>query len=228
MKNLFLVAVLGVGVVLGGCVSPQYNYQATPKNISKPPLNTVTTAYVGDKLLEQGVYTDREALFVPKAFKRGGYTLSEGYYLKTGESKKGQFFSPINRIPNGGTVQKGAIHDPFQAVMIDPEGKVCIVTVLNAKACDKELRDVKLTTVGVATDNSFQQALIYSGKVGNKINIGYREFSSNMARPAFNNDVEYDLSESSEIGYKGALLKVINANNQSIEYEVIRNFNKVD
>ncbi|MCD0195610.1 hypothetical protein K1T77_12420 [Acinetobacter baumannii] len=47
-------------------------------------------------------------------------------------------------------------------------------------------------------------------------------------RPAFNNDVEYDLSQSKEIGYKGALLEIIEATNQDIKYKVIRNFNKVD
>jgi hypothetical protein len=75
-----------------------------------------------------------------------------------------------------------------------------------------------------ANKNSFQQTLIYNGKVGNKINIGYREFSSDTARPAFNNDVEYDLSESKQIGYKGALIDVLEANNQEIKYKVIRSF----
>ncbi len=42
-----------------------------------------------------------------------------------------------------------------------------------------------------------------------------------MARPAFNNNVEYDLSESPIIGYKGAKLEVIEANNQFIKYRVI-------
>jgi hypothetical protein len=46
-----------------------------------------------------------------------------------------------------------------------------------------------------------------------------------MARPAFNNNVEYDLSESMLIGYKGAKIEVIEANNQYIKYKVIQNFN---
>ena len=47
-----------------------------------------------------------------------------------------------------------------------------------------------------------------------------------MARPAFNNNVEYDLSESPIIGYKGAKLEIIEANNQFVRYRVIENFNK--
>ncbi|MCV5664960.1 hypothetical protein OFN50_38635, partial [Escherichia coli] len=72
--------------------------------------------------------------------------------------------------------------------------------------------------------DSFQQTLIYSGKVGNKINISYREFSNDMARPAFNNEAEYDLSESNQIGYKGAVIDVLEADNTKITYRLIRNF----
>ena len=74
--------------------------------------------------------------------------------------------------------------------------------------------------------DGFQQTLLYSGRIGNKINISYREFSNNVARPAFNNDVEYDLGESMTIGYKGAEIEIIEATNRMIKYRVIRNFNK--
>lgn len=208
-----------------GCATPQYNYQPMPQDISRPPVSSINTAYVGDKLLEQGTFVEREALYVPGNTKMSGYTLSEGYYLKTGDDKKGHYFQALNNVTNGGVVQKMFMADPFKAVMLDENNKVCVISVFNAKTCTDK-HDARLTKTGVAADNSFQQTLIYSGKVGTKINIGYREFSSNTARPAFNNDVEYDLSESKTIGYKGALLEVINATNQDITYKVIRNFNK--
>ena len=47
-----------------------------------------------------------------------------------------------------------------------------------------------------------------------------------MARSAFNNDVEYDLNDSRQIGYKGALIDVLEADNQKIKYKVLKNFNK--
>lgn len=225
MKNLLISGVVVFGLV--GCATPKYNYQATPQNISKPPLNSVNTAYVGDKMLEQGVFTEREALYVQETTTHSGYTFSEGYYLKTGDDAKGSYFQAINRIPNGGNLQKSFIVDPFKVVMLDSSNKICIITFINAKVCTDK-HNAKLSKIGVAADNSFQQTLIYSGRLGNKINIGYREFSSNLARPAFNNDVEYDLSESKQIGYKGALLEVIKATNQDITYKVLKNFNKVD
>ncbi|MCP6612672.1 hypothetical protein NL511_30920, partial [Klebsiella pneumoniae] len=78
--------------------------------------------------------------------------------------------------------------------------------------CDtgKPFTKVKFQT---EQQSSFQQTLIYNGKVGNKINIGYREFQGGMARAAFSNEVEYDLSESKTIRYKGAVLDIMDANN---------------
>lgn len=216
-----------ITLILTGCATPKYNYTAQPQNISKPPIDSINKAFVGDKLLEQGVFVEREALYVPKLVKQSGYSINEGFYLKTGDDSKAQYYQALNSIPNGGNLQKNFIVDPFKALMFDTEHQLCVITIFNAKTCTKE-HEAKITKVGVASDNSFQQTLIYSGKIGNKINIGYREYSSNLARPAFNNDVEYDLSESKEIGYKGALLRIIEATNQGITYKVLKNFNRVE
>lgn len=227
MKKLLIAGVLGCSIILTGCATPSYNYQATQVNVSKPPLNSINEAYVGDKMLEQGVVVERDALHISQEIKHSGYTFSSGYYLKVGENEKGSYFQALNNIPNGANLQKNVIVDPFKNVMLDEKNELCIVTIFNAKACT-EKHDAKLTKINIAADNAFQQTLIYSGKIGNKINIGYREFSSNIARPAFNNDVEYDLNESKQIGYKGAILEVLDADNQRIKYKVLRNFNKVE
>ncbi|NHB58164.1 hypothetical protein [Acinetobacter shaoyimingii] len=220
------IGVILVVSFLTGCATPVYNYQAQSKQMSKPPIGSINTAYVGDKMLEQGVFTDREVLRVDSPTKVNMfYSLTPGNYLKTGQSNQGIFYSAFNQIENGGNVQKNPLADPIKALMLSADGKLCVVSVLNAKNCTNQ-HQAKTSVVGVASDNSFQQTLIYSGKVGQKINIGYREFSSNLARPAFNNDVEYDLNDSFEIGYKGALLEILDANNQKITYRVIRNFNK--
>lgn len=218
-----MVGVLGFGLVLGGCTAPKYNYQAVSQNISKPPINSVNEAYVGDKMLTQGVFTEREAYFIPEAKKKFLFTMPKGFYLKTGEDAKGSYYQAVNNIPDGAIILGGGI----QSILVTSQNDLCFIDIYFNKVCHfKNIGEKR--KISVASDNSFQQTLIYSGKVGNKINVGYREFSSNIARPAFNNDVEYDLNESKTIGYKGALLEIIDANNQSIKYKVLKNFNKVD
>lgn len=63
---------------------------------------------------------------------------------------------------------------------------------------------------------SFQRELVYSGVAKGVITILYREFLGGVARPAFSQEVHFDLSEGSEIGYKGARFKVLKANNLGI------------
>ncbi len=81
------------------------------------------------------------------------------------------------------------------------------------------------TAMASKSPNSFQQTLIYNGKIGNRITLGYREFSNDTARPAFNNEVSYDLAESTTLGYKGARIEIIKATNTDITYRFVNGFN---
>ena len=155
---------------------------------------------------------------------RWAYTLYPGYYMKTGEDAAGEYFLP-GTGEDAGRIQKAALADPWKAVMLKREQpNLCVVTAFNIAACSNG-QGIERKKKQILSQDSFQQTLIYSGRVGNKINIGYREFSNNTARPAFNNNVEYDLTESKMIGYKGAQIEVLEATNQIIKYRVVRNFN---
>lgn len=226
MKKLLLCSVMSIG--LFGCATPKYNYTPEITKISKPPVGIEATALVGDQMLVQGKFIEQDALKISERLKVSfAYTLEPGYFVKTGEDENAQYFAALNNVINGGMISKSALADPYKAVMLDKNKQVCVITVFNAKSCSDPVIPV-IEKIGVATANSFQQTLIYSGRVGNKINIGYREFPSSLARPAFNNDVEYDLNESKTIGYKGALLEILEATNQLIKYKVLSNFNTTD
>jgi hypothetical protein len=76
---------------------------------------------------------------------------------------------------------------------------------------------------------SLQQELIYNGRIQNNLKFVYRELASEsngsaiMRRP-FQQEVQYDLSESDVIGFKGARLKIIEATNRNVTYEVLEHF----
>ena len=74
---------------------------------------------------------------------------------------------------------------------------------------------------------SFKQELVYNGRVGKNLKIIYREFSNNMARGAFSQEAQYDLSVSDIIAFKGARLKILNATNELIEYQVLSHFENI-
>lgn len=221
LKLISSVAAIGA---LFGCAVPQNNYKPNVINISEPAVGSVSTAAVGDEMLKQGKFVEQDAIYLKTPFKPlYAYTMSGGYYRKTGDDATGEFYVPSGGIESG-VIDKISLADPWKAAMLKSDGSLCVVTTMNVAYCDKGA-DFERRKHQAVTQDSFQQTLIYSGKIGNKINVGYREFSNSLARPAFNNNVEYDLGESKTIGYKGAQLEVLDATNQSIRYRVIRNFN---
>lgn len=73
-------------------------------------------------------------------------------------------------------------------------------------------------------DNCFKKEFIYNGKSGNSLKFVYREYINDMARPAFNQDLQYDLADGNIIGFKGLRLEVVSATNTSIEYKILSTF----
>lgn len=227
MKNFLLVAM--ATITISGCATANKTfYQPTTRNISEPPVGEVVTANIGDKLLTQGVMTEQLALCFPTTQKfLVGATIYQGCFAKQSESDEFEYFNTTNDAGAGKLVDVIGSPMPMGLAVRKSDNTLCAVSLLGTAPsinCKAGMSFEKKNWV-TSTSKGFQQTLLYNGKVGNKINIAYREFSSDLARPAFNNDVEYDLSESKQIGYKGALLEVIDANNQQIKYKVIKNFN---
>lgn len=213
-----LTIILLTLAALSGCANIKYNgAERTTQKISYPNLGEIVTVYVGEHMLQKGTITEESVLIVNGTIEGALYDIPAGKYAQLGFDSNNEYYSPV------GVVQ-GVIADPIKALSLGKQSnaKLCVVSVYGQSYCYQG--DFEKGTQISERSNSFQQTLIYSGTIGSKINIGYREFSNNVARPAFNNDVEYDLSTSKTIGYKGALIEVIEANNSSITYKVIRNF----
>lgn len=215
MKIPFLLLIL---LSIPGCVAVKYNGSDTSVTpINRPELEKVVVASIGDPLLEKGMIIEEKVLEVYKTMGGVLYTIPALKYPQIGFDSKHDFYSA-----NG--VIRGALADPISALSIDKtaSNELCVVTTFSSTACYQG--DYKKTTRISEHGTSFQQTLLYSGRVGDKLKISYREFSNSHARPAFNNEVEYDFSTSKTIGYKGASIEVISADNNSITYKVIRNF----
>jgi hypothetical protein len=65
-----------------------------------------------------------------------------------------------------------------------------------------------------ASADYLRKELIYSGVVGNTIEISYREFRGGMAAPAFFQNARYDLTESRTIRFQNFQIEVASASNQ--------------
>lgn len=80
----------------------------------------------------------------------------------------------------------------------------------------------------VVQDANFKQELSYSGRSNNQIKFLYREYAGSLLRSNFSQELIYDLSSGSEVGFKGAKLKIISANNTEIKYTVLNHFDPIE
>ncbi|MBI5136508.1 MAG: hypothetical protein HZA24_04120 [Nitrospirae bacterium] len=78
------------------------------------------------------------------------------------------------------------------------------------------------------TEKGFKIELLYQGIVGTGISVSYREYKDDMARPAFTQDVKYEMDGNGGalIGFKGSRIEVIKATNVDIMYRVKKGLTK--
>src|SRR5262249_54460402 len=160
-----LLSMLVIG--FSGCVTVLGNYRPDTTEISEPPLGVVATANVGDSLVRQGRLALHDAIFLRQdadVGTFGAYTLRRGYYLRIGEDAESEFYQP-GRSDGGGAIVKAALADPPRAVQAyKRDNRLCVVTVFNVSTCTTQA-EFERTKRPAATTDSFQQTLIYSGRV---------------------------------------------------------------
>lgn len=232
MKKAFAA---GMMFFAAACASVPNNYAPVTTQVSRPALNEIHVAPLGEQMLLQATATMSEGVYLPQQNNIKGFILSPGFYPKSGE-EKGRFFTSFDTRNNGFDQGVLSLQGGLFGQIIYPRAirfsrqkqETCVMAPnlygMTQPVCDTEY-PYQFTQRPSVSPNDFQQTLIYSGRVGDKIKVSYREFSNNMARDAFTNEAEYDLSQSNIIAYKGARLEVIEADNEKIRYRVLANFN---
>lgn len=222
--NLGIIALYSF--VLSACASAAHNYSPETEQFGVPAIGQASNASIGESLLTQGFRTKGLALEVIRTMDTHLYRVDPGHYVKIGSEGTKGFYQEgyVSQVLRTGKINKKPLADPASRISYDPSTrKLCVVAVsFSGGTCaDGNAREVPYVT---SNARNFQQTLYYNGRVGDRINIGYREFSGDLARPAFSNEVEYDLSISNEVSYKGARLRIESADNNSITYVVLTGF----
>jgi hypothetical protein len=80
----------------------------------------------------------------------------------------------------------------------------------------------------VFASDGFKYELLYQGVDNRTLRISYREYSGNMARPAFQQDLTYTLAAEPPTlaTFRTVHLEVYSANNNSIDYTVLSSFTR--
>jgi len=203
--------------------------------VSLPVLGTTAEVEVGQSMVSTARrYTTPgirlSAEIVHEQGQQRAITLPAGTYALAGENTEGKFYRwdrGLKLMSWGKSTQVvGGIFVPADSAM---HAKIYWFPPLGAqRPVAEQHSDEIVITPAIAErwdGESFRRELVYTGVSQNTISILYREFKDDMARPAFSQELKYDLSQGRSIGYNGARFEIDNATNISITYRVIRPLN---
>jgi hypothetical protein len=154
-------------------------------------------------------------------------TIPGGELLESGKDPEGTFYQSLKSVTirnangtyfyaKGGIFVPTAANKSTEVYWIVISGSARPLTFIHPGIAYKN------TKFQQWSQDSLKRELVYSGISQNTVSILYREFINDMARPAFSQDLKYDLSQGSTIGYRGARFEVIKASNLNIQYKVLK------
>ena len=188
-----------------------------------PELNIISNSEIGITLVSKEKGQNFKAIKITKEFKtKPGYLIKMievgEVFINDSYTEKYDLYSNPTDITFGIAVPKNGENPLIYATNISGTG-------MSFKQLNENIEYTE-TSVPLKQKDYFKQEFIYNGRVGNALKFIYREYVEDYARLAFTQDLQYDLSESKIIGFRGLRIEIINATNTKIEYKVLNHFEK--
>jgi len=230
--------------MLVGCgTSPIREVDSTVTNeYDRPPVGAVETRQIGEVLLAKGTQSLREAIEIveetkfnkkpgessimtcalsvmpEKAYKKGVYET---------EDVNAECYGPVQfrRTLADGSTNWNCPGNPLVVgdICKEQNGKIFLAIVASRVYLEQDFENIRFVKSPLEDKENFVQEIVYSGKSAGRLKFVYREYSDSLIKPDFFQDFEFD-SATGLVQFKGAELKVIEATNEKVTYEVIRSF----
>ena len=225
--------------LLQGCVVVSENLKRSytplyysPTITDYPAIGETRTTEVGESLIFKEKQTTIPAIEIEQAIensfenigKKFNITVLPGRYVEKGKDEFGKYYE----AKPGKVLEDGK-------VILNCRCGIYITDLDHKKtefyALPKDLRPLSYPLQGIPFKKSIEQSrdelsfrkeLVYTGISQNVVSILYREFKDDYARPAYSQDLKYDLSESKVVGFRGSRFEIIKATNQGLTYKTLK------
>lgn len=219
MKKIYLFLTLAL---LSSCAFIK-NVPPQKRSYDQYPLNSSLNSEIGETIVEKGTEYFQDGLKIDKissfsvSFVKFPY--SEGEILPLSGTVYNYNLYYIKNVTKTNYDEIGLCKDR-------KTGKVSAFIQSQAGFATKAPKELEVSQAEYKSkcESCFKKELVYNGKSGTTLKFVYREYVNDMARPAFNQDLQYDLNESNIIGIKGLRVEVLNATNTKIEYKILSSF----
>lgn len=207
-------------LMFSGCVSVPNQMPFTDQRKGETEVGTVARAYVGDVIYQSFDIKERFEGYVTGQVKVGGITINLADTRVERMLIDGNDGAITRDRITGGNWLSGIITQP-SILLIDSDDDGMFDEVFHPSFTKEKLK----TPIIVDWEQSnrskgFRRELIYQGRAGNNLKLFFREFADDFRRPAYDQEVQYDLSESELVQFKGLTISVEEANNEYLVYTI--------
>ncbi|ENL1647172.1 TPA: hypothetical protein N3O12_000752 [Klebsiella pneumoniae] len=211
-------------LLLSGCAPSSVAPKVSSQEYITPSVGTTNTAYMGDPMVKSATGYKTELLKLGSA--SGALSdIKEGTYCHTGNNV---YVNAIDKNSVGLKNLYGVVVNSVNYITYDKAKNT--ISPPNGTSYNSNEISIQYVQNGLCmVSNSLVKTIEYNGKSSNTLKFTYREFSHDMARPAYTTDFTVDLSDGTQtVAYKGAKLKINKADNSSINYTIINGFDSVN
>lgn len=241
MRLALLLVVIGI---LTGCASSPVKFADYSKRteVDDQRIGELQTRKMGEVLAAKGVRTLVPALRLTKAtvFNKAegqssimtcAVTALAGTYPQRGDYKGKPAglpcYGPVSiqiTLADGTTNWNCPGQDWLADICESAPGKYFVA--LNAAKAElkQQFDNVKLISIPVEGSTNLVQDLVYDGRSGDVVNLTYREFTTDVARPSFAQGLQVDMGRTKRLKYRTLELEIVDANDLEITYKVVSGF----
>ena len=220
------IKLLVLSLIITGCMSiPQFQTVTIYRQGKIPDLNQESSTDVGSTIYTEFNYQETEPIRLTESVKSSIADI------------------PINTSLIAMTMDGVLVYQPygygtvnFPGILLNDQnedGKLDrIKDISNMNSSWRNLQPAvayeEAESIPSTQSGGFKLELVYQGLTDNKIKVLYREYIDNIARPAFTQNVEYELDGKGKglIAFKGARIQVLEASSTAITYKVVKGFNQ--
>jgi hypothetical protein len=220
-------------MILMSCSGVKKNI-VIPETYTKiiPELNEIRNAEIGNTVVYREKGHKNDAIEITKTFNiklDGVFKIVEEGNIFINQYNTNEYnFYISSSVSEFGIAIPRSGNNPLIYTKSDIDGIYTTGFIYNGLNLIRPKEQIEYIQTKVTTKKKdyFKQEFIYNGRVGDALKFIYREYLNDYARPAFTQDLQYDLSENKTIGFRGMRIEIINASNTKIEYKVLNYFEK--
>jgi hypothetical protein len=179
---------------------------------------------------------------IPTWVNVGDVMVTEYDYLAQEQAKilqasSGSFWRGRQPLPAGTSLRKMQYEgQSFWCPMVTGEGSACLMDTDDDLSFDRaytlniygmpmqgnSINPIQYHKESGVVQSGFKYEITYHGVHGSFVSMSYREYSQDLARPAFQQDLNYTLeSEATTVHFRDVRITIHGADNNSIHYTVL-------